>query len=149
MYIRQSERKVWDRCKEEGRRRDFRFSWLGSVHLCPVHTVGRSPLKGRFSQLHEEQGKLVPVWHIAQNTEYTQNGNGVTFWRTFHHDEKISPAWWGWGVSRPHPFTIFTITCKFVLYAPAERAERLSFFYSNPICTLWAKAGACLFIVYR
>jgi hypothetical protein len=22
----------------------------------------------------------------------------TTFWRTFHHDGKISPAWWGWGV---------------------------------------------------
>ncbi len=22
----------------------------------------------------------------------------VTFWRTFHHGDKISPAWWGWGM---------------------------------------------------
>jgi hypothetical protein len=29
----------------------------------------------------------------------------VTFWRTFQHDWKISPAWWGWGV-HGHPFSL-------------------------------------------
>ncbi len=31
----------------------------------------------------------------AVPTEYTHRVAMVTFWRTFHHDEKISPAWWG------------------------------------------------------
>jgi hypothetical protein len=29
----------------------------------------------------------------------------ATFWRTFHHDGKISSAWWGWGGGvTPYPF---------------------------------------------
>jgi hypothetical protein len=29
-----------------------------------------------------------------------------TFWRTFHYNLKICPAWWGWGcTARPPPFT--------------------------------------------
>jgi hypothetical protein len=34
----------------------------------------------------------------------------VAFWRTFDHEGKISPAWWGGGGgARPLPFTISTI----------------------------------------
>jgi hypothetical protein len=33
------------------------------------------------------------------------------FWRTFHHDGKISPSWWGWGCT-PIPFHSITITYK-------------------------------------
>jgi hypothetical protein len=50
----------------------------------------------------------------------------ATFWRTFRHDGKIRPAWWGWGgftAGRPPP-----ITSKVVVYAPAERAETLTLF---------------------
>ncbi len=28
----------------------------------------------------------------------------ATFWRTFHHDEKISPGWWEWEGCTPSPF---------------------------------------------
>ncbi len=28
------------------------------------------------------------------------------FWRTFHHDGKISPGWWGWGV-HAHPLSAY------------------------------------------
>ncbi len=35
------------------------------------------------------------------------------FWRTFHHEGKISPGWWGWGVHAT-PITISTITHKVV-----------------------------------
>ncbi len=28
----------------------------------------------------------------------------ATFWRIVHHDGKISPAWWGWGVHAPTSF---------------------------------------------
>ena len=30
----------------------------------------------------------------------------ATFWRTFHHDGKISPAWCGWGV-HTHPLSLY------------------------------------------
>ncbi len=41
-------------------------------------------------------------------------------WRTFHHDGKISPV------------TISTITCKVVVYAPAEWADILTLFLPYP-----------------
>jgi hypothetical protein len=53
----------------------------------------------------------------------------TTFWRTFHHDGKISQAWWGWGV-HAHPLT--TITSKVVVSAPAERADTLPLFLLYP-----------------
>jgi hypothetical protein len=60
-----------------------------------------------------------------------------TFWRTFHPNEKISTGWWGWGCM-PTPFHhMYRHVQHFVLYAPAERADTLPFFYSTPICTLW------------
>ncbi len=30
----------------------------------------------------------------------------AAFWRTFHHDGKISPGWWGWGM-HAHPLLIY------------------------------------------
>ncbi len=42
------------------------------------------------------------------------------FWRTFHHDGKSALAGEGGG-ARPPPFTLFTITYKVAVYAPAER----------------------------
>jgi hypothetical protein len=56
-----------------------------------------------------------------------------TFWRTFHHDGKFSPAWWGWEVrAQPPPFTISTIMYKVVVYAPAERADSFLLFLLYP-----------------
>ncbi len=63
----------------------------------------------------------------------------AAFWRTFHHDGKISPAWWGWEVhASPPSFTISAITYRVVVsYAPAERAVICSsYFYSSPTCNL-------------
>jgi hypothetical protein len=48
----------------------------------------------------------------------------ATFWRTFHHDGKISQLRVGGG--RPPPFTLSTITSKVVVYALAERADILT-----------------------
>ncbi len=48
-----------------------------------------------------------------QSTHRTAMG---TFWRKFHHDGKISPAWCGWRVHGPPPFTLSTITSKVVVY---------------------------------
>jgi hypothetical protein len=52
----------------------------------------------------------------------------ATFWPTFHHDGKISPARCRWGCT-PTPFHyISTITYKVVVHAYAEGAETLSLF---------------------
>jgi hypothetical protein len=43
------------------------------------------------------------------------------------------------GGARPPPFTLFSITYKLAVYAPAERADTLPlFFISTHICTLWS-----------
>jgi hypothetical protein len=66
----------------------------------------------------------------------------TTFWRTYHHDGKISPACMVTvGRARPPPFNVSTITSKVVVYTPAERADTLPlppsvYFSSTPICTL-------------
>ncbi len=55
------------------------------------------------------------------------------FWRTFHHDGKICPDWWGRGMhAQPFPCTLFTITYKIAVYAPAKRADTLTLFYLYP-----------------
>jgi hypothetical protein len=56
----------------------------------------------------------------------------ATFWRTFHHDGKISLGRWGWGGARLPSYTISTITYKVVMYAPAERADILTLFLLYP-----------------
>ncbi len=54
----------------------------------------------------------------------------AAFWRTFPHDGKISPGWWGWGGARPPLYNIVTIKYKVSVYAPAEWGR-----YTNPVCT--------------
>ncbi len=51
--------------------------------------------------------------------------------------EKLAQAGKGGG-SRPHPFTIVTITYKVAVYAPAEWADALTLFhlYQYIVCTL-------------
>jgi hypothetical protein len=41
-------------------------------------------------------------WKYVQDAELTQSGNRRFFWRTFHHDGKISPGWWGWWGGEVH-----------------------------------------------
>ncbi len=67
----------------------------------------------------------LPPW-AAQSTHRVAM---ATFWRTFHQEGKISPAWWG-EVARPLPFTISTITSKVVVYSAWEGR------YNLPISTL-------------
>ncbi len=45
----------------------------------------------------EPATECVCVWGggVAFLTENTQSGNGAAFWRTCHHDGKISPGWCG------------------------------------------------------
>ncbi len=59
-----------------------------------------------------------------------------TFWRTFHHDGKISPAWWGWGGARPPSLTPSTITSKVVVYIQLRGQIHSLYFFSTPICAL-------------
>ncbi len=58
---------------------------------------------------------VLSVLQMAQTTEYTVT---AAFWRTFHHEGKISLA-----------FTTITITSKVAVYAPAEWADTLTLFH--------------------
>ncbi len=77
----------------------------------------------------------------------------ATFWRTFHHDGKFSPAWWGWGV-HADPLSLYSIyhhvqRCKARSswegrYTPVEsgviiiciyvRSLSVSFFIEKELC---------------
>ncbi len=59
----------------------------------------------------------------------------MIFWLTFHCDGKLAQAGVGGGACPPL-FTLFTITYKVAVYAPAERADTLTLFflYSYVIC---------------
>ncbi len=52
-------------------------------------------------------------------TEYTQSGNGV-------HSIMMEKSALAGESARPPLFTLFTITYKVAVYAPAERADTLS-----------------------
>jgi hypothetical protein len=51
--------------------------------------------------------------------------------------EKLAQAGEGGG-ARPPPFTIFTITYKVAVYAPAESADTHSPSFISTLCTLWS-----------
>ncbi len=52
------------------------------------------------------------------------------FWRTFHHEGKISPGWWGWGV-HAHPLSLH-------LPSPVKFSVLSSWVgrYTNPVLSL-------------
>ncbi len=60
----------------------------------------------------------------------------AAFWRTFHHDGKISPGWWRWGV-HAHPLSLYLPSRTATKYPPAERADTLPVFHLYPICSQW------------
>jgi hypothetical protein len=55
----------------------------------------------------------------------------ATFWRTFHHDGKISLVMVGGARALPS-FTLSTIMSKVVVYVPDERADTLPIFLLYP-----------------
>ncbi len=63
----------------------------------------------------------------------------ATFWRTFHHDGKISPALSGGGGCKLSPFhSTNHHASKVVVYAPAEIHS--PYFSSTPTCSPWMQS---------
>jgi hypothetical protein len=65
-----------------------------------------------------QENTLAGDWYPPQSTHRVVIAN---FWRTSHHDGKISPGWWEWGV-HAHPLSTYdhhVRSCS--VYAPAER----------------------------
>ena len=62
----------------------------------------------------------------------------AAFWRTFHHEAKISPGWWGWGV-HAHPLSLHLpspvkLKCTLQLSGQTHYVSSLV-----KICTLWSQ----------
>ncbi len=81
--------------------------------------------------------RVMAIGDRGSPSEYTRVATAA-FRRTFHHDGKISPGWWGWGV-HAHPISLSLqsrtkLQCMFqlsgLLHSPC--------FISIDICTLWA-----------
>jgi hypothetical protein len=65
--------------------------------------------------------KLHWAWGYIFSFVTTENTHGVvmaTFWRTFHHDGTIIPAWCGWRGAQHtlHPFTILYLPSRTKLW---------------------------------
>jgi len=79
------------------------------------------------------------IWESAglHTTEYTQSVAAA--WRTFHHDGKISPGWWGWGV-HAHSLPLYFLQSDTKLQCRLQLRGQIHspYFISTPICTLWS-----------
>ncbi len=40
---------------------------------------------------------MLPIQSGYNRPQSTHRAATASFWRTFHHNGKLSPAWWGWG----------------------------------------------------
>ncbi len=58
------------------------------------------------------------------------------FWRSFHHDNKISPAWWGLGCT-PSPFIYLPSWAKLWCMLQLRGQIHSTYFSSTPTSTLW------------
>ncbi len=96
----------------------------------------------------------------------------ATFWRTFHHDGKISPAWWGRGMHPPslyqpsrtklwctvhsswegwyiplfllYPYMYSVLQPPGILWTQFSGQTHSPYFYSPSICILWCNPkGFC------
>jgi hypothetical protein len=69
------------------------------------------------------------IFALLDHAQSTHRVAMADFWRTSHHDGKISPDWWGWRC-KPVPFYCIyhhVESCS-VGYAPDERADTLPLF---------------------
>ncbi len=103
--------------------------------------------------------KNLHKWDHRVWSQSTHRMAMATFWRTFHHDGKISPGWWGWGVHAPTPFHYIyhhVQSCG-VQYVPADRVDTLPllilypYMYSVDVISI-SRAGhvcnACIYTGY-
>ncbi len=59
----------------------------------------------------------------------------ASFWRTFHHDGKIRPGWWGWRV-HDHHLSLYLPLCTKLFVVSALGQIHSPYFSSSPVCTL-------------
>ncbi len=81
---------------------------------------------------------LTSLFILNCRSQCTHRVATATFWRKFHHDGKISPAWRGWGC--PHPLSLYLSSLTKLWCMLQLRGQIHSpYFYSSfiHICTLW------------
>jgi hypothetical protein len=68
----------------------------------------------------------------------------ATFWLTFYHDGKISPAWWEWRV-HVYLLSLFLPSRTNFWCTQQVRGQIYSpYFYSTSLCTLWLRTPLLL-----
>ncbi len=95
--------------------------------------------------------ELVPSVHTSVYKSLHHRVRRVataTFWLTFHHDGKVSPAWWGWGMDALP--LLYTPTCTLCLYKAKLKIgkERNSCILLTPL-PLWKISSLRYFTLLR
>ncbi len=77
--------------------------------------------------------------NVCLPSEYTQSGNDQFLeYGIFHHDGKICPAWWGWGLhAHPTPFSLLPSHTKLQCTLLPSVQIMSPCFISTSICTQW------------
>jgi hypothetical protein len=102
-----------------------------------VRTISGGPLVNSQARKAEGSNSPIHAWVQSLSSQSTHRVATVTFWRTFHHDGKISPGWWGWGV-QAHLLSLY-LPSRAKLWCTLQLRGQIHFpyFYSTPMCTMW------------
>ncbi len=103
----------------------------GDSVLCTSTTVriDRTPQLSNPSEVRLN----TTFYHSTNQSSPPQSTHRVAiadFWRTSHHDGKISPGWWGWGMhgARPPPLSLLPSRTKLqCTLLPREQIQSLCF----------------------
>jgi hypothetical protein len=122
----------------------------GQIHSPYFYSTPKCSLWNRLSQKGKKSDPSSHSWKLV--TSYLQGRCGfkpesthrvamATFWRTFRHDGKISPSWWGWGGVHALPLSLYLPSSAKLWCTLQLRGQMIHspYFYSTvlPLCTLW------------
>ncbi len=118
------------------------FSLVGRCVVKPVILSRKTGAEGRVQDqdLYYHAGNSLGGEYVVIAPLTTNGGGGVnhwvhrvamtTFWRTLHHDGKISPGWWGWRcMSTPFHY-IYHHVQSCIVFTSAERSDTLPLFFT-------------------
>ncbi len=126
------------------------FSWLiplsGLAGWSQAHRLETSSLcsmAGQYDFRQRTSDKNAYLWPLQQYhmiaLQSTHRAATADFWRTSHHDGKISPGWVRVGGARPPPFTLLPsrikLKCKLQLRGQIHSSYFISTLYSV-VCSI-------------
>jgi hypothetical protein len=105
-----------------------------------IHTKTSCPQKSLFNILQNIYKIIAAMPANVSRKHRVHRVATADFWRTCHHDGKISPGWWGWGCTLPYLPSHKKLQCTL----------QLRFRYTPPIsplplCTLCQEVNFSLF----